>query len=156
MTVHPNFARAVEALPPSFGRLFAAPTNVIGNFSHSKRLSGVYLFSERDLPLYVGRSDHIRRRYSQHTGLGSRPNDAPFAFLLAREELGIQRAYSGRNVRSELAKDAAFKAAFSRAKERIRQMQFRFVEEDDPLQQMLLETYCAVALSTPYNSFRNT
>jgi hypothetical protein len=32
-------------------------------------------------------------------------------------------------------------------------MDIRFVEENDPLRQALLEIYAAVALCTPYNDF---
>jgi len=39
------------------------------------------------------------------------------------------------------------------AKERIRKMDLRFVEESDQTTQVLLEVYCAVALKAPYNDF---
>ena len=50
--------------------------------------------------------------------------------------------------------DEDFKKAFEDAKERIRKMDFRYVEETDPTRQALLEIYCAVVLGTPYNSFK--
>ena len=43
--------------------------------------------------------------------------------------------------------------AFEQAKDRIRQMYVRYVEESDPIRQCLLEIYAAVALDTPYNDF---
>jgi hypothetical protein len=49
--------------------------------------------------------------------------------------------------------DPAFAAAFIAAKKRIRAMEYRYVEEKDQNRQALLEIYCAVALSTPYNDF---
>lgn len=49
--------------------------------------------------------------------------------------------------------DPVFAAAFSAAKERIRQMEYRYVEEVDQNRQALLEIYCAVVLATPYNDF---
>ncbi len=49
--------------------------------------------------------------------------------------------------------DPAFAAAFTAAKERIRQMEYRYVEEADQNRQALLEIYCAVVLATPYNDF---
>jgi len=39
------------------------------------------------------------------------------------------------------------------AKERIRGMEYRYVEEADQNRQALLEIYCAVVLATPYNDF---
>jgi hypothetical protein len=50
-------------------------------------------------------------------------------------------------------KDPVFTAAFEDAKEQIRAMDYRFVEERDQNRQALLEIYCAVVLGTPYNDF---
>ena len=41
----------------------------------------------------------------------------------------------------------------SAAKERIRAMEYRYVEEADQNRQALLEIYCAAVLGTPYNDF---
>ena len=43
--------------------------------------------------------------------------------------------------------------AFDEAKARIRSFAFRYVEELNPLFQVLLECDVAIALNTPYNSF---
>ncbi|MFN7263885.1 MAG: hypothetical protein ACK5T5_03010, partial [Phenylobacterium sp.] len=48
-----------------------------------------------------------------------------------------------------------FKAAFDAAKAKVRAMEFRYVEETDPIRQSVLEIYCAVALETPFNDFDN-
>lgn len=52
-----------------------------------------------------------------------------------------------------MEKDKEFAPAFTEAKERVRQMDIRFVEKKDPLGQALLEIYVAVALDTEYNDF---
>jgi len=49
--------------------------------------------------------------------------------------------------------DVVFAGAFIAAKERIRAMEYRYVEEADQNRQALLEIYCAVVLRTPYNDF---
>ena len=46
--------------------------------------------------------------------------------------------------------------AFDEAKARIRSFAFRYVEEPDPLCQVLLQCYVAIALNTPHNSFETT
>jgi len=46
-----------------------------------------------------------------------------------------------------------FSNAFSKAKERIRMMDLRFIEVDDPIQQAIFEIYVSVASQTPYNDF---
>jgi hypothetical protein len=128
----------------------------VNNLPTGDKIKGVYLFSEEDNPLYIGRSNDIRRRYKQHFSPGSRINDAPFAVLLARESTGILRTYSGENVRKKLSLNETFMTAFSEAKARISDMEFRFVEEGDPVRQTLLEVYCAVVLATRYNKFEVT
>jgi len=50
----------------------------------------------------------------------------------------------------------AFRAVFLSQIERVKQMDVRFVEETDPVKQMLLEVYVAIALDTPYNKFKTT
>lgn len=61
--------------------------------------------------------------------------------------------YSAEGGRVALSKDPAFAQAFTAAKARIRQMELRFVEENDPRRQALLEIYAAIALNTPHNDF---
>jgi hypothetical protein len=53
----------------------------------------------------------------------------------------------------ELALDAAWIEAFACAKDRVRAMDLRYVEEAEPTRQALLEIYVCVALETPYNDF---
>ncbi len=52
-------------------------------------------------------------------------------------------------------KDAKFVAAFDEAKAQIRKMNLRFVEQNDPVRQALLEIYVAITLETPHNDFDN-
>ena len=49
--------------------------------------------------------------------------------------------------------DTAFSAAFQDAKARIRQMNYRYVEETDQTRQALLEAYVSIVRGTPYNGF---
>lgn len=117
--------------------------------------SGIYLFSERDKHLYVGRSKRLRQRLRYHSS--DRYLMASFAFLLAREETGQTKAtYTKRGSRAELQQQPAFQIAFSRSSSRIRAMDIRFVEESDPVRQALLEVYAAISLNTSYNKFDTT
>ena len=147
-----EFANLLSNLQPLCDRLRTmAP--VSADDLPTTKVRGVYAFSENDKVLYVGRSNHIGRRCKQHWQPGSRLNDAPFAVLLARQTTGILPTYSGDLVRKKLIEHDGFMTAFKEAKERIRQMEFRFVEEPDPIRQTLLEVYCAVSLKSPYNKF---
>lgn len=49
--------------------------------------------------------------------------------------------------------NSEFRAACDAAKARIRQMEFRFVEESDENAQALLEIYGTLALNAKYNDF---
>jgi hypothetical protein len=117
--------------------------------------SGVYLLSEADRHLYVGRSNGIRGRIGRHCLPGATQRMAAFAFRLAREATGNFRASykKGKGSRADLMENPAFVNAFTMAKARIRDMDLRFVEETDPVRQTLLEVYVAVVLATPYNDF---
>lgn len=116
---------------------------------------GVYLFSEGQKHLYVGRSNRIRQRYGEHHRPSSTHNSAPFAFKLAREMTGQMMASyaSDQGSRAALLKEPQFFKAFEQAKSRVRAMDFRFVEETDQTKQTLLELYCAIVLDCPYNDF---
>lgn len=116
--------------------------------------SGVYLFTERGKHLYVGRSNRLRKRIPLHYRRASKHSSAAFAFRLARKAARREVAsYRTEGSRKQLAADPSFARAFQRAKERIRQMEVRFVEEKDQLRQTLLEIYAAAVLSTPFNDF---
>ena len=118
--------------------------------------AGVYLFTENADNLYVGRSDNIRRRFGLHTNPGSQHNQASFAALLAKEETQLKASYKiRRNDPLHYSRAETFLASFAIAKQRIRGMEFRAVEESDPVNQALLEVYVAVVLPTKYNDFRN-
>lgn len=150
--MHPEFAALIETLHPSFERLVACPPH-----TGRVRLPGdvpacaVYLFSEGNNHLYVGRTDRLRVRHKEHwTG---KANDAPFAFKLARHATGNLK--KGTPTRKQLEGDASFALAFESAKDRVAAMQFRWAEERDPNRQCLLEIYATVALGARFNDFIN-
>src|SRR5205807_3657470 len=117
---------------------------------------GIYLFSEGDRHLYVGRTNRIRQRLAGHCRPSSNHFCATFAFRIAREETGsLKAAYSSMGSRGNLVRDLTFGPAFVEAKARIANMDVRFVEEANPVRQALLEIYVAVTLETPYNDFEN-
>jgi hypothetical protein len=151
----PKFAALVETLAPKLDRLLAMQPLAHGALPPSMPRSGVYLFTEAGRHLYVGRSNVLRGRYGRHCRPGATHRQAAFAFQLAREATGRTEATyrAGEGSRAGLMGNPAFAAAFTTAKERIRRMEYRYVEEADQNQQALLEIYCAVVLGTPYNDF---
>jgi len=154
-TMDPKFATLVETLAPKLQRLLTMSPHTSGALPRDMPKSGIYLFTEAGRHLYVGRSNGLRKRYGRHCLPGATYRQAAFAFQLTREVTGHTEATYrvGEGNRAALMLDPDFAAAFKAAKERIRKMEYRFVEETDQNRQALLEIYCAVVLETPYNDF---
>jgi hypothetical protein len=153
--VNAKFANLVESLEPTFRRLIEmAPVSAARLRGVEIPRRGVYLFSQGAKHLYVGRSNSIRKRIALHCRPGSQHNQATFAFRMARVETGrTKAAYAVTGGRRDLAQDAVFGPAFGSCKARIRDFDLRFVEENEPTRQALLEIYAATVLETPYNDF---
>lgn len=150
-----KFRILVETLAPKLECLLAMPPLAYGQLPRTMPKSGVYLFSEGDAHLYVGRSNGLRGRHGRHCRPGATYRQAAFTFRLAREttERTVASYRPGKDSRRGLMDDATFALEFQAAKARIRSMAYRYVEEDDQNRQALLEIYCAVVLGTRYNDF---
>jgi uncharacterized protein (UPF0297 family) len=143
--VEQRYDTLVNALP---FKCTKAPISLAGK-------PGIYLFSESGKPLYIGRTNDLRKRLANHRHRSH--NTATFAFLLARHETGKRDAsYQASGSRADLLKnDPTFSAAFDRARERIAEMDVRVVEESDPVRQALLEIYAAFVTGAKSNDFEN-
>jgi hypothetical protein len=151
--MHQAFERVVDALHPKFEALMKSPP-VSDRADVPAGTRGIYLFSDGPRHLYVGRSNDIRKRHRGHCRAS--PNSAAFAMRLARQATGLKRDYRpGLGNVKQLVKNAVFKQALDDAVEAVSQMSFRFVAEDDPTRQALLEIYVSVVLATPHNDFDN-
>jgi hypothetical protein len=152
--MHEAFRRYAEALHPAFEQLMRMTPVAISRLPKKLPAKSIYLFSEGDDHLYVGRTRKLRSRLRQHSIPAAQHNQAVFAFKLAREATGLTEAsYTSKGSRRALLADPLFADAFGKAKARIREMDLRFVEETDPLRQAMLEIYVAVVLGTRYNDF---
>ena len=150
----PAFKQFVETLHPSFERLMQMSPLKMSALPTRLPEKCIYLLSEGENHLYVGRTRRLRNRLRQHSVAGAQHNQAVFAFKLAREVTGrLTAAYSSGGSRVALSSDGVFGEAFTQAKARVRNMDLRFVEEADPTRQALLEIYASVVLRTKYNDF---
>ncbi len=150
------FAALIESLEPKRRSLLEMPPVRFGRLPRDMPTRGIYLFSEGDEHLYVGRTNGIRARIANHCRPGSTHNMATFAFRLARKETNrLKATYKAEGSRSSLLTDTAFAAAFVQAKARVASCDIRYVGEEDPTKQALLEIYVATVLQTPYNDFEN-
>jgi len=135
-------------------RLLASPKFKVANLPTGMPSAGAYLFSEKGVPLYVGRTNRLKARIQGH--MRNNQNQATFAFLLARHTTGELRAsYRREGSRSELLKRKDFRRAFGAARQRIREMDIQFIEEADPTKQALLEIFAAHHAGAEFNDFDN-
>ena len=149
-----RFRQMVESLHPSLERLMdMEPLRATAPDRKTTPKSGIYLFSEGEKHLYVGRSNRIAERYRLHCGVAAKENQASFAWKLTAEFMEHKATYRKGEGRKDKIIIPEFAEAFRAAKERIRGMDYRFVEETDQTRQALLEAYVCIALGTPYNDF---
>ncbi|HLT48158.1 MAG TPA: hypothetical protein VK002_13070 [Rubricoccaceae bacterium] len=151
------FQARLNAIYAAFERLNACPPMQRGalTLSRYEKVPGVYVFSEDEQPLYVGRSRNLRHRILSHARPGVR--DSSFALRLAREVTGAKPTYSREGSRTDLfARNPDFVRAYREQKARIAQMSIQYVIEEDPVNQALLEIYASDVLKTPYNDFNTT
>ena len=157
--MNPKFANLVDQLEPALQRLLSMQPCRPLELPDNIPAAGVYVLSDASGPLYVGRTNKMRKRLGNHCRVGATGRMAAFAFRLAREATGHTKpaygAKGSKGTREYLMRDPIFVRAFEDAKARIRSMDVRFVEEANPVRQCLLEVYVHVALATPHNDFDN-
>ena len=149
-----QFQHVVDSLQPKCEILMAMRPVHLDALPRHMPKKGIYLLSEGNRHLYVGRTNTLRARLRNH--VRDSHNTATFAFLMARLQTGnIQASYKPHGSRADLLRAPEFKAAFDEARNRIREMDIRFVEEADPVRQALLEIYVALASGAEHNNFDN-
>ena len=150
------FRQHIDSLEPSFQRLIQMVPVTVETLPMDTPMSGIYLFTESQKHLYVGRTNTIRKRLQNHCRPSSGHNSATFAFRLARQITGqIIATYKEQGSRSALENDPQFSPVFIEQKTRVKNMHVRYVSESDPMKQALLEMYVSISLATPHNNFDN-
>ena len=139
-----NYLKLLNESDPFMANTFSLPEK-----------AGVYVFYEKKKPLYVGRTGNLRKRMAQHRNKGSRNNDAPFAYHLAKRAAKLAGICVD-DTRNNLCADDSFKLHFHTAKIRVGKMLVRFVEIDDAREQSLFEYYASIELHTPWNDHSNS
>lgn len=152
--MNPHFAELVDSLEPQFQELMAMGPVRWADMPPRIPRCGIYLFSEQGEHLYVGRTSNLRNRLRGHCAPSSSHYSAALATRLARETTGAITASYGRSDARRQLPDPVFEPAFAASRVRVSQMELRYVREDDPVRQAMLEIYVATALQTRYNDFR--
>lgn len=116
------------------------------------KISGIYVFYEiednKEIPIYVGRTNNVRNRIQYHTRMSSQSDSASFAFNLAKIKYGKTNLK-----RKELEKEPDFMKIFIEQKERVNRCKFRCIEMENDILQTMFEPYLAYKLETyPINN----
>lgn len=147
-----RFDQIIKSVKRSYKKLLDSPKYTLTSFPKNIPSAGIYFFSEKGKPLYVGRTNKLRKRLQYHTR--NNHNQATFAFLLARHKTGrLRAAYKQKGSRQDLLNDPKFRAAFDEARARIKKMDVQFVEEPDPIKQTILEVFAAFESKAKFNDF---
>ena len=109
---------------------------------------GCYVLLQKGKPFYVGISRAVISRLRQH-GLGRTHFDASLAYRMACKSVNHTLT------RDDAMKDIAFKNAFDRAQQLLRDSSVVFVEITNPFELYVFEPFCAMELGTgEWNTFR--
>lgn len=143
--MHPKFVAIMDPIHEQYEKLLNCRPITPGDAINHLPQSGVYLFTENGVHLYVGRTNRMQLRYIEHRRSSSSFDHAALANRITRSELGVARTNR---------RDAKYFKAFKKNIERVAKMDFRYVEEADDHRQFLLEFYCVAVLETSHNHFR--
>lgn len=114
---------------------------------------GVYTFIQNGKTLYVGRTRRlINVRLKGHIY----GNDCPFAFKIAREKSGYTLTDYRNLTRKKLLTIKKFRNEYIKARCLIKELKVKYVFEDDPVKQALLEIYISYRTKSPYNEFKTS
>jgi hypothetical protein len=148
-----GFEAVVARLPTLLDELSRCPARPVAEHAQIPAVPGVYLFSEGPTPFYVGNTRNLRQCLRQQTGTNSRENEAALAWRLALQE-SERRGLGVAGTRKEIEADPAFTEVFRDARHRVRGMDVRFLEIDDPITRTVFEVYATQALGTDeFNTF---
>lgn len=111
---------------------------------------GVYVFFEDNTPIYVGRSNRLKKRLKEHSQRSSDHYSATLAFRIAKQNTSTLQK---KQTNEQLMKDRDFVKEFEAAKDRIARTKIRVIEIEDQIEQALFEIYAALTLNTRYNDF---
>jgi len=112
------------------------------------KLKGCYVLVEKGRPVYVGISQDVLSRLTNHVK-GKTHNESTLAYKIAA---GAPRHDMPRD---EAMNDSDFQREFEKAKDQIKNMNVAFIEIENDLELHIFEAYCSMELNTSkLNSFR--
>ena len=146
-----RFDKLIQRMPELLQSLKESEAFEITNITQTIPKSGVYVFYENNKPIYVGRSNNMKKRLLQHGRKSSGHNQATFAFILTKKQMNVDE--KSKITRNQLEDTTGFDQEFNEQKLRVRKMRIRLIQIDDQITQALFEIYAALALNTHHNDF---
>jgi len=146
-----QFEAHIERIPANFEALMAAPVHAYGDRSRFKKAGGIYVLIEDGEPVYVGRTRNLSQRLQAH--ISASHNSASYAVKRLRKRYGENATYKPEMSRQHITTVEPWRGRFLQEIEKIRQMQFRFLEVEDPVDQYLLELYTTIELGLELSGF---
>lgn len=89
--MHEKFRQLTERLHEKYEALMQSDPLRAEKLPSKGYGAGVYTFSDNGKVIYVGRTNNVKKRFSQHTGDGAKHNQAALAFKFARQILNIPK-----------------------------------------------------------------
>jgi len=130
----------------------------VQHFSDGLRLKGkpgIYALFEGGTGLehavYVGRTRNLAQRFRAH--ITPKHNAASFALKRTRTIHGIPASYSTQGTRAQIANLSPTRETFLEEIAKIREMNLRFLEVEDPTKQYLLELAVTMAYKLSLDGF---
>lgn len=150
--VNKTFSDIIDSLPKLQEQLINSSQKHRGNLGDIPK-SGIYVFYENGIPMYVGRTNRMKKRIMEHGRPSANHNTAQFAFLIAKEAAKEKGIDVSNMTRGELKSDPNFNDLFSQSKNRVSKMSIRLVSVEDQIKQVIFQVYASMELETPFNDF---
>jgi predicted GIY-YIG superfamily endonuclease len=152
--VNERFKKLTDRMPSLLQSLLKQPPVTIDDIGITEvPQKGVYVFFESDKPIYVGRSNRMKKRLKEHSQISSDHYSATLAFKIAKQEYFKPQKEEKRQTNDQLMKNKHFRGKFEVAKSRIAKTRIRFIEIEEQAEQYMFEFYAQLALETKYNDF---
>jgi len=148
-----EFTQAVNDVEEKCSTLLNSPRYALDSLPRSVPQSGIYMFSEGGLALYVGRTNKMRNRLRYHTA--SNHNQATFAFLLAREETGKKATYKKLGFSQRSLERPGVSVSIRQSAGSNPSYGDSVYRGEGPKRQALLEICAALRAGAKYNDFDN-
>ena len=149
-----RFKKLTDRMPLRLQALLEQPLIAIDDIGITQvPQKGVYVFFEGNKPIYVGRSNRLKKRLKEHSQRSSDHYSATLAFRIAKQNTLTLPKKEKKQTNEQLMKNRDFVEEFEAAKDRIARTKIRFIGIEGQIEQAMFEIYAALALNTRYNDF---